>query len=173
MLYTKSFGLAVSLVTVTERGCPKSRLVFLGAAGANAEFGNGLLGPSRQAHLLLCNTTLRNPLAPRCLGRSFTRSKARVGWSVGFVLVCRCWDVGVLFEDPLFSESISTHNGDLSFKAKFNFDLQHTRSMMFTPSSRLKSRPVGTRLFSRFLLCVLQKRWRSNILTRNRLHRHL
>lgn len=24
-----------------------------------------------------------------------------------FVLVCRRWDVGVLFEDPLFSESIS------------------------------------------------------------------
>lgn len=44
--YTKSFGLPVSLVTVTERGCPKSRLVFLGAAGANAELGNGLPGPS-------------------------------------------------------------------------------------------------------------------------------
>lgn len=27
---TKSFGLPVSLVTVTERGSPKSRLVFLG-----------------------------------------------------------------------------------------------------------------------------------------------
>lgn len=54
--YTKSFGLPVSLVTVTERGCPKSRLVFLGAAGVNAKFGNGLPGPSRQAHLLLCNT---------------------------------------------------------------------------------------------------------------------
>jgi hypothetical protein len=55
--YTKSFGLPVSLDTVTGRGRPKSRLVFLGTAGANVEFGNGLHGRSRQAHLLiLCNT---------------------------------------------------------------------------------------------------------------------
>jgi hypothetical protein len=88
---------------------------------------------------------------------SFTTYRARVGWRatrVVFVLVCRHWDDGVLFEDPLFSESISAIARTMGpqFQAKIQF--RFTRSMMLTPSSRLKSRPVGTRLFSSFFLVL-------------------
>ena len=96
---------------VTRRGRPKSRLVFLGTAGANVEFGNELPGRSRQAHLLLlCNTHSETHRRNVGLVMSFTTYKARVGWratQVVFVLVCQRCDVGVLFQDPLFSESIS------------------------------------------------------------------